>query len=69
MEMNEAVVDLEIKFSHQEIAVEELQKVVFEQHQRIEKLEKSLKRMTERLDGTGSGAQDIGPHSEKPPHY
>ena len=40
--------DLEIKYSHHEVAIEELQKEVFEQHKTIEKLE-SLP-TTERLN-------------------
>ena len=61
--------DLEIKYSHHEVAIEELQKVVFEQHKTIEKLEKTLKRLTDRFDGVTSGANEIGPGNEKPPHY
>ena len=61
--------DLEIKYSHHEVAIEELQKVVFEQHKTIEKLEKSLKRLTDRFDGVTGGANEIGPGNEKPPHY
>lgn len=61
--------DLEIKFSHHEVAIEELQKVVFEQHKTIEKLEKTLKRLTDRFDGVAGGANEIGPGNEKPPHY
>ena len=69
MNTNETIVDLEIKISHHEVAIEELQKVVFEQHQRIEKLEKNFKRLTDRIDGSANGANEIGPGNEKPPHY
>ncbi len=66
--MNEQrLIELEIKISHQEIAIEELQQTVFDQSMTIEKLEKSLKNLTERVDG--SIAKEIGPGNEKPPHY
>ena len=65
---DQSLIELEIKISHQEIAIEELQRTVFEQHNRIEKLEKSLQILTERIDGRNAGPE-IGPANEKPPHY
>jgi SlyX protein len=61
------LIDLEIKISHQEIAIEELQQTVFDQHSIIAKLEKSVKDLTDRIDG--ATGKDIGPGNEKPPHY
>lgn len=63
----ERVIDLEIKIAHQEVAIEELQKALYDHHVIIEKLEKSLKKITERLDG--AVGNDIGPGNQKPPHY
>ena len=65
---NEQLVDLEIKISHQEIAIEELKQTSYEQHLTIERLEKELKRLNDRLDGAISPSP-IGPGNEKPPHY
>lgn len=61
--------DLEIKISHQVVAIEELQQVVFDQHTAIKKLEKSLALFTERLGAMAAQNPEIGPGNEKPPHY
>ncbi len=64
--MNEQrLIDLETKFSHQDLLIEELRQTVHEQYLAIEKLEKSLKILTERM---ASGAE-IDPAHVKPPHY
>jgi len=65
----ERLIELEIKISHQEIALEELQQGVYEQHATIAILEKSLKLLTERIDGTTAGKPEVGPGNDKPPHY
>jgi SlyX protein len=66
--MNEQrLIDLEIKISHQEVAIDELQTTVFEQHSAIARLEKTLKDITDRLEGVTG--KEVGPGNEKPPHY
>lgn len=67
--MEQHLIDLEVKISHQEIAIEELKQLTFEQHKQIEALEKELKRLKERIDAGDIGATTIGPGNEKPPHY
>ncbi len=58
------LIDLETKFSHQDILIEEMRQTLHEQYLTIEKLEKNLKVLTDQLKAT----EDIrGP--EKPPHY
>ena len=65
--MNEQrLVDLETKFSYQEHLIEELRQTVHDQYLTIEKLEKNLKALMNRLDGVDS---KIRPAHEKPPHY
>jgi SlyX protein len=64
---DQRLIDVETKLAHQELAIEELQQVVYEQQVAIEKLEKALKKMNERLEGA-FGTQ-IGPGNEKPPHW
>ena len=63
------LIDLEIKISHQEIAIEELRETVFKQQVMIDKLEKSLEIMNDRLKGVADGGFEIGPGNDKPPHY
>lgn len=63
----ERLINLETKFLHQELQIEELQKLVHEQYLALEKLEKSFKLLKDRMDSAGEGAEIAG--HEKPPHY
>jgi uncharacterized coiled-coil protein SlyX len=64
--MNEQrLIDLEAKFSHQDLLIEELRQTLHEQYLTIEKLEKNLKVVTDQL----KGSEDIRTAHEKPPHY
>ena len=65
---DERLVDLEMKFAHQEMALEQLQKAVFDQNVVIDQLEKAVKMLKDKLDATmrGDGAPPV---NEKPPHY
>lgn len=63
------LIELEIKISHHESAIEGLQQLVYDQHKVIEKLEAKLERLTTRLNSEEDGGPDIGPANEKPPHY
>ena len=65
--MDENVVELQIKISHQEVAIESLTQAVHEQQMVIAKLEKNLKSLTDRFDA--AEAPEIGPGNQKPPHY
>ncbi len=62
------IIDLEVKYAHQMLTLEELQQAVFTQARTIETLKKTVKILTEQL-GLGNGAPTIGPGNEKPPHY
>jgi SlyX protein len=64
---DERLIELEVKLSHQEIAIEELQKSLFEQHLTIERLEKKLKLLLDRVEGSLN--PEVGPGNQKPPHY
>ena len=64
--MNEqALINLETKFSHHENEIAELKKTVFEQQLIIAKFEKSLIALRDLIQPNA----DIGPGNEKPPHY
>ena len=67
--METRLIDLEMKFSHQDLEVERLQKTVFEQHLRIEKLEKQLELLKDRVKASASDGTTPGLPHEKPPHY
>jgi SlyX protein len=65
---DDRLTELEIKYAHQEQAVEQLEKTTFEQHRRLEELAQQLQRLTDKLEGlTGPG--EVGPGDQKPPHY
>ena len=61
--------ELEIKVAFQEDTIKALNDVVYQQQNRIDRLEASLYRTQEAIDATqqGSGAPLAG--DEKPPHY
>lgn len=59
--------ELEIKFSHQEAALEDVQKALYEQHKVIEAMRTQLVKLTQQMAGMAD--QNIGPADEKPPHY
>jgi uncharacterized coiled-coil protein SlyX len=65
--MDKHLIDLEIKISHQEVAIESLQQAVHDQQMTIAKLEKSLKNLTDRFEA--NIAPEIGPANQNPPHY
>jgi len=63
--METRIVDLEVRYTHQERTVEELSRVVFDQQKRIDELEKRLVAIEKRA---ASGDEPMPPH-EPPPHY
>jgi len=65
------LIELEIRYSHLERLVEELNRVVFEQSKTIEGLRAELLRMRHRLDDGPDATTDRANLlvDEKPPHY
>jgi SlyX protein len=67
--MEKRLIDLEVKFSHQDDFIMQLNKIVTDQQQRIERLEKEIleqRRIIEALDG---GSEALSMKNSKPPHY
>ncbi|MFP5492799.1 MAG: SlyX family protein [Bacteriovoracia bacterium] len=67
--MEERLINLEVKFSHQDEFILQLNKIVTEQQERIERLEKEsleLRRIIEAMDG---GNDALSLENSKPPHY
>lgn len=68
--MNEArLIDIEIKLTRQEDLVEELNKIVFRQQQRIDNLAEVIAALARRLAEAGIQGNEMLPINEKPPHY
>ena len=63
-DMEPRVVDLEIRYSHMEKQLAELNQVVFEQQKSIALLQQQLVAVRTRLSGLGEPMEN-----EKPPHY
>ncbi len=61
------LIDLETKFSYQDTLIEELRQTVHDQYMTIEKLEKNVKVLMNRLEGFDEN--NIRTGHEKPPHY
>lgn len=64
----ERMIELETKIAFQELAIEDLQKLVYEQHKAITTLETKLERLTNELLGQGATGE-AAPGNDKPPHY
>ena len=60
--MEQRLVDLEVRYTHLERLVEDLNQVVFTQQQSIDRLVRQLSELSQRL-------AVATPAAEKPPHY
>lgn len=58
---------LEIKFSHQDYLVEELNKIVSEQQQLIDKLVKEIQNLKVSIEGSAQSSRTL--EDDVPPHY
>lgn len=68
--MNEdRLVDIESKLAFQEDLVEELNKTIYQQQQRIERLEAICEALAKQVRSLGDARQDGMPANERPPHY
>lgn len=63
--MEERFVDLEMRISHQEDMIDELNKLVYQQQVKIDKLESVLKEVAKRIIDIESDRTI----NERPPHY
>lgn len=63
------LIDLETKIAHQELLIEELNQVVYEQQKVVDKLEKTLSSLVKRFQDALIEGNEIRGPNEKPPHY
>ena len=63
------VVELEVRYTHQERALAELSDVVYRQQQRLDLLERRLEAIEKRLADVGEPATPRDPKDEVTPHY
>lgn len=64
--LEERLVDLESRHMHQEHLVDQLNSVLIDQREIIDRLQRDLARLK---DQVRAGPGDAGGHDEKPPHY
>ena len=65
--IEERLTALEIKFSHQDFLVDELNKMVSDQQQLIDKLIKEIQNLKISMDGNGQSNRTL--EDDVPPHY
>lgn len=67
--LEERMTNLEIRFSHQDYYIDQLNKIITDQQKTIERLEKEildLKRNVNNSNGIDGGRNSL---NERPPHY
>ena len=66
--LEQDIIDLQIRFTHQEDTIRALDEVIQQQQKEIERLEDELKSVKEQIKSQDSG-EGFGLLSERPPHY
>ncbi|MGZ3745294.1 MAG: SlyX family protein [Pseudobdellovibrionaceae bacterium] len=64
----ERFIEIETKITHQEFLIEQLNKVICEQQNKIDQLEAVLMTLVKRTQEL-LPPPEIGPANDKPPHY
>lgn len=67
MTLEQRVIDLEIRLSHQDQTIDDLNKTVFEQWQTIDQLTKEMHALKQRFKTIVQNDIDDAPYT--PPHY
>ncbi len=66
----ERLVNIETKLSFQEDLIEELNKTIYQQQQKIERLEAICEALARQVRSLAeAGGEGKGPANERPPHY
>ena len=68
-EILQKLVDLESLFAHLQHEFEQLNSVVVEQNQRIDKLQSAQQKLEHQFLSIEEGAESRDPKDERPPHY
>lgn len=67
--LEQRIIELEIKVSHQEVLIEELNQVIYDQQKTTDKLEASVARLVKKLQELLASQEENQLPHEKPPHY
>ncbi|MNJ94635.1 hypothetical protein D3C87_123370 [compost metagenome] len=63
------IIELETKIAHQDVLLEELSQVLYQQQQQIDLMETKLTGLIKRIQDGNLNGTDVREGSEKPPHY
>jgi SlyX protein len=69
MNMEERVIDLEVRIARQEDLIDALNQTVFRQQKKIDELEALCAALAKRLKEVADGLTEGAPVDERPPHY
>ena len=67
--IEERLENIEAKITFQEDLIEELNKTVYQQQQKLERLEAICKSLAGRIQSLAEAGNEEMPANEKPPHY
>ncbi|OGS90065.1 MAG: SlyX protein [Gallionellales bacterium GWA2_59_43] len=65
----ERLVNIETKIAFQEDMIEELNKTIYQQQQKLERLEAICKSLARHIESMAEGRNEGMPANERPPHY
>ena len=65
----ERLVNIETKIAFQEDLIEELNKVVYQQQQKLEQMEAVCASLARHMQSLADSLHESKPASERPPHY
>jgi SlyX protein len=66
--MEERIIELEERYTHQQALLEELSGVLFAQQKTLDALKAEVEALKKRLEGFEPGLVEVDP-DERPPHY
>ena len=67
--IEERLVNIETKISFQEDLIEELNKVIYQQQQKLNQLEAICASLARRIQSMDESGNEAKPVNERPPHY
>lgn len=68
-ETHQRLENLETRNAYQEATIQDLSTQIYEQQQTIERLERRLEALAEKVKGLAAGEAAPLPENERPPHY
>ncbi len=67
--IEERLVNIETKITFQEYLIEELNKTVYQQQQKLERLEAICEALVRHIKSLAEAGNESKPANERPPHY